>query len=266
MLQSRIYTFPPTKTIKYQMKIAQDEGSPIETTLEYKDQNIKIGDYSYNVFVGSTAGKKGYPNQDFAGLAQKYLEIGNKKYDCLLTIVADGVSLKEFSEKTSESIVKTTTDIFSTSTKKYNTFGSLAGDLWKWVSDGADKSNAPQGASTVSLYLFAANGEETKGIAINCGDSRVYWATQKYVETVRVQTEVLNPRNAISFALGTDRDNKNMQHDTYLVDNPVEVFLCTDTFAYEFDGVHFPDEMITCLKMAVSRLDDHLTTISIKRI
>lgn len=266
MFERRILISPYSETKLEQMKTTDRDGQVLETTLEYEAQRISLGDYSYDVFVGSTAGRKGFPNQDFAGICKKKLSLGGTEYDSLLLAVADGVSSRELSEETSKSIIQNTINKFEKDDTSYTSTKVLANNLWTWIADGAQRSPALQGVSTVSVFLFLAIGKETQGIAINCGDSRVYWATPKYVETAKVHVEVLNPRNAISYALGAGRINKEVEHDIYLIDNPVEIFLCTDTFAYAFDGVHVPEEMIPALGRAISSLKDHLTAISVKRV
>lgn len=266
MIPTRILINPQLQKETDSLKTTGPSGEITEAILEYNEQTIKLGNYSYNVFIGTTAGKKGFPNQDFASVVEHKLHIGDKEYECLLLIVADGVSSKELSEETSKSIVENASNSFVNGSDKYDSFKILEQSLWNWIADGAQNTSAPHGESTVSLFLFAASQDETKGIALNCGDSRVFWATTKYVESAKVHTEVLNPRNAISFALGADRINSKIHHDSYFIDNPVEVFLCTDTFAYSFDGVHFPEEMIPTFGHSISSLRDHLTAISVKRI
>lgn len=266
MSEKRISIFPPLETELEPMKSTGRDGNVFETFLEHKTQKITLGNYSYYVFVGSTAGRKGLPNQDFAGVASRKINIEDMDYDCLLLLVADGVSSRELSEETSKSVVENVVANFANNNNSYSSFKSLSTELWDWAAEGAQKAPAPRGVSTVSLFLIAASGEETKGVAINCGDSRIYWATSKYVESAKVHTEVLNPRNAISYALGADRINNKIHHDAYFIDNPVEILLCTDTFAYTFDGVHMPEEMIPTFGAAISSLKDHLTAISVKRI
>lgn len=266
MVPSRIIINPQLQKKIESLKSTSSNGEITEASLEYNEQIIKLGNYSYNVFIGTTAGRKGLPNQDFASVMERKLYIKDKEYDCLLLIVADGISSKELSEETSKSIVENTSNSFINGLDTYDSFKVIEKSLWDWISDGAQKASAPHGVSTVSAFLFVAREDTTKGIAINCGDSRVFWATPKYVESAKVHTEVLNPRNAIPFALGADRINNTIHHDSYLIENPVEVFLCTDTFAYSFDGVHFPEEMIPTFGRSISSLRDHLSAISVKRI
>lgn len=265
-MENRLILYPSTNPNVEILKSTGREGQVIEALLEYKEQILKFSNYSYNVFIGTTAGKKGHPNQDFAASIQKKLIIEDKEYDSLLLMVADGVSSKKFSEQTSKAIIKNTVDSFIKTTESYSSLKVLSKKLWNWIAESAQSAPAPHGVSTISLFLFMATQDETKGIAINCGDSRIYWATPKYVETAKVHVELLNPRNAISYALGADRINKEIQHDVYFIDNPVEIFLCTDTFAYAFDGVHVPEEMIPTFGRSLSTLNDHLTAISVKRI
>lgn len=262
---SRLTISPKTEIKTDSLKSILPDGTVVKAELEFIEQTIKLGNFTYNVFVGSTAGKKGLPNQDFAGLGQRTISIANQEWDCLLSMVTDGVSSRENSEETSKSIVENTIENFSKISKKYNTFEVLSEDLWYWISQGAKNSQAPNGVSTVSAFLLCISDEETKGIALNCGDSRVYWATQRYVDSAKVHADITN-NGAITYSLGADRDNEKIYKDIYFIDDNIPVvFLCTDTFAYRHDGVHFPQEMIPAFGRGIGSLNDHLTAISIKK-
>ncbi len=266
-IDSRLTISPKTEIYVSDLKSTLPDGSVVQAYLEFVDRNIQLSQQHFHIFIGTTAGKKGLPNQDFAGLAQKDITIADRKWSTILALVADGVSSRKNSEDTSKSVVENTVDKFSKITSNYSNIEELSGDLWHWIADGAQHSPSLLGVTTLSLFLLAVSEQDTTGIAINCGDSRVYWATPKYVESAKVHVDVTSPTGSITYSLGADRKNDSIKKDVYLINEPIqEVFLCTDTFAYQHDGVHFPSNLIPSFGRALSSLNDHLTAISIKRI
>lgn len=263
---SRLKVFPEEKIRVESLKSTLPDGSVVKADLEYVEQDIKLGEYDYHIFVGSTAGKKGFPNQDFAGLVDNTIKVNERDWECLFAIVCDGVSSRERSEETSKSIVENAINSFTKVKNNYKDFEQVSNDLWQCIADGAQKSSAHSGVSTVSAFLLAASGKENVGIAINCGDSRVYWATSKQVYSAPVHTDLTSRKGAITFALGADRVNSKIYKDVFVVKDSIPVvFLCTDTFAYRHDGVHFPEELIPSFGRGIGFLNDNLTAISIRR-
>lgn len=237
------------------------DGEEIVVNLEYGEGEITLGQKKYHFHIGSTAGRKGEPNQDAAGLVTGKMVMAEEDWDFVLGIVADGVSSRKDSAITSLSVVEKIVTSFERE-KEVTSFDDLIDEIWSIASTTVEPTGG-DGATTLALFLLGVHDETTRMWALNCGDSRVYWATQEKVYTADVHTDIAT--GMITASLMTAKNNLTTKKDVYEIDEEITaVYLCTDTFAYMFDGVHFPKEMIPTYGRALGSLNDHLSAIVLR--
>jgi hypothetical protein len=262
---SRLCLYPSGKILLEPLTSTGRDGKEAKAVLEYYQTEINLGNIKYSLHVGSTAGRKGLPNQDAAGISNGVMKIEGKSWDYIAGIVCDGVSSRENSDVTSIAVASEAMKGLNQQ-RDFASFERLIDNVWGNICVGASEPKDGRGITTVVFFFLAANGADQVLKILNCGDSRAYWATEKEIYTAAVHNNIFT--GGITYSLGNDgRDNLKVRKDVYTVNEPIQkIFLCSDTFAFTTDGVHFADDLIPVYGRAISSLNDHLTSILVRKI